>query len=135
MATGGVHIVIDRVALTRLLRSPFGPVGRDAMKRGRRVRERAQRLAPKRTGRLAASIDVKMKIRPLGIVVEVGTGLSYARYQHDGTGIHGPRHRPIKARPGHVMVFGGSGGRTVFTRSVAGTPATKFLERALLAAV
>jgi hypothetical protein len=105
------------------------------MKRGRRVQSRARRLAPKRTGRLAASIEVKMKIRPLGIVVEVGTGLSYAKYQHDGTGIYGPLHRPITVRRGHVMVFSGSGGRTVFTQSVRGTPATKFLENAVFAAI
>jgi len=135
VAAGGVHIVINHVALTRLLRSPFGAVGRDAMKRGRRVQGTARRLAPKRTGRLAASIEVKMKIRPLGIVVEVGTGLSYARYQHDGTGVYGPRHSPIDARRGHVMVFTGSSGNTVFAQSVRGTPATKFLERAVFSAV
>lgn len=131
----GVHVIIDHVALQRLLKSPFGPVGRDAVRRGRRVRNVAQRLAPKRSGRLASSINVNVKIRLSGLVVEVGSDLSYARFVHDGTGIYGPRHRPITGGRGGVMVFRGSTGEVVYARSVAGMPGTPYLARAVFAAV
>lgn len=130
----GVHIVLDRVGLFKLLRSPTGAVARDALRRGRHVQNTAQRLAPVRTGRLRASINVRLVPRLTGIAVEVGTDLTYARYQHDGTGVYGPRHSPIRAQRGKVMVFDYHG-RTVYAKEVRGTPPTKFLERALRSAV
>jgi len=130
----GVVIVLDRIALFQLLKSPTGAVIRDARRRGRRVQSAARRLAPVRTGRLRASIEVRLRPGVAGLVVEVGTGLHYARYQHDGTGVHGPLHRPIRAKRGKVMVFEWRGQR-VFARQVSGAPATKFLERALHAAI
>lgn len=130
----GVKIVIDRVGLAKILRSPTGMVARDALKRGRRVRDLAQRLAPTDTGRLRGSINVRLKPGLRGVVVEVGTSLNYALYQHDGTGIYGPLHRPIRARRGKVMVFTWHGQR-VYARQVRGVPGTKFLSRAVIAAV
>lgn len=130
----GVKVVLDPIGLFKLLRSPTGAVGRDALRRGRRVQAHAQRLAPVRTGHLRASINVRMRPGLRGLVVEVGTGVSYAMYQHEGTGIYGPAHRPIRARRGKVMAFEWRGNR-VFAREVRGTRATKFLERALRSAV
>jgi hypothetical protein len=130
----GVRIVLDRVGLFSLLRSPTGAVARDALARGRRVQRAAQRIAPVRTGRLRESINVRMRPGIRGVVVEVGTSLNYALYQHDGTGVYGPRGRPIRARRGKVMVFD-VGGQRVFAREVRGVPGTKFLARALSAAV
>lgn len=129
-----VRIVLDRVGLFNLLRSPTGAVSRDAIARGRRVQRAAQRIAPVRTGRLRESINVRLRPGIRGIVVEVGTSLSYALYQHDGTGVYGPRGHSIRARRGKVMVFE-VGGQRVFAREVRGVPGTKFLERALSAAV
>lgn len=131
----GVIIVLDRVGLFQLLRSPTGAVARDALKRGRHVRDLARVLAPKRSGRLAASISVKLVPRLSGLAVEVGTGLDYALYQHDGTGVYGPRHSPIRARRGKVLVFTAGVGDKVFARSVRGARPTKFLERAIVAAI
>lgn len=130
----GVRITLDRVGLFKLLRSPTGVVGRDAFRRGLRVRNVARRLAPVDTGRLKNSIQVEMKRGIRGLKVDVGTSLKYAKFQHDGTGIHGNRGRPIRRRRGKVMVFTWRGER-VFARQVRGVPATKFLERALLAAL
>lgn len=135
----GVKIILNRPGLFNLLRSPTGVVGRDALRRGRRVQALAQRLAPRRTGRLAGSIYVRMRPGILGPKVQVGTSLKYARWQHDGTGIYGPRHRPITPkrrgrRRGSVLVFDWRGQR-VYAQKVRGAPATKFLTRALKAAV
>lgn len=130
----GVKIILNRVNLFTMLRSPGGTVARDARKRAERVRDRAQLLAPVNTGRLRASINVRLRPGVLGIKYEVGSSLHYAKFQHDGTGVYGPRHRPIKAKRGKVMVFTWHG-KQVFAREVRGAPATKFLAHALLAAV
>lgn len=130
-----VHVKLDHLALTRLLRSPTGAVGRDALKRGRRVRDRARLLVGKQTGRLAASIEVNFSVGLRGLVVHVGSSLKYARYHHDGTGVYGPHGRPIRPRRGKVMVFDGRLGGRVYARSVTGQRGTKYLERSLRAAV
>ena len=63
-----------------------------------RVKVAAVALAPKRTGRLAASHGVEQNRDLLG---RFRTGhyvfaqTPYAQYVHGGTGIYGPRHRMI----------------------------------------
>lgn len=128
-------IVLDHVALSRVLRSPTGIVGRDARRRGQRVRDLARLLAPKRSGRLAASIGISVRVGPGGVTVRVGSDLDYATYVHEGTGVYGPRHRPITATGNGVMVFRGAGGELVYARTVSGTRGTPYLTRALRAAV
>jgi bacteriophage HK97-gp10 putative tail-component len=128
-----VKIVLDQPGLFELLRSPTGAVARDALRRGDRVQAVARVLAPKRTGRLAASISVDLVAHRGGVAVQVGTNVDYALFQHDGTGIYG-RGRPIRPRAGKVLVFV-SGGVKVYAHQVRGAPATKFLERAIFAAI
>lgn len=129
-----MKIILDHAGLFELLRSPSGEVARDALRRGNRVQELARILVPKRTGRLATSISVRLVPRLGGVAVQIGSSLDYALYQHEGTGIHGPRHRPIRPkRRAGVLVFQ-TGGVRIFARQVSGARATKFLERALIAA-
>lgn len=69
---------------------------------------------------------------PGGVTGRVGTDLEYGLYQHEGTGIYGPRGRPITPVRRQFLKFprkGGSG--FVFARSVKGVKPTKFLTRAL----
>jgi len=129
-----VRVVLERVAIAKLLKSPTGPVARDALKRGKRVQALARALVGKNTGRLAASIDVRLRTRSGGLVVTIGTNLDYAMYVHDGTGVYGPAHRPIRPRRGHVMMFHSGSGGVVFAREVRGQRGTKYLERAIIAA-
>lgn len=126
-------IILDHVAINHMLRSPTGIVGRDMIKRGRRVRTLARVLAPKRTGRLAASIRVSVLLGFDGVTVQVGSALDYARYVHDGTGVYGPHGRPITAH-GRAMRFRGRGGGVVYARTVSGVRGSHYLERALIAA-
>lgn len=128
-------IILNHVTIAHMLRSPTGIVGRDARRRAHRVRAVARTLAPKRSGRLAASISAELKIRPSGVAYEVGSHLNYARYVHDGTGVYGPFGRPITARSGSVMVFRGRDGGVVYARTVSGTRGTHYLTRALVAAL
>lgn len=130
-----------------------------ARRLGNNVQRGAQRRAPKRSGRLAASLYVRILLMPGVVVAVVGTPLAYGEYQHEGTGIYGPRGRPIRAKSGGVMRFvpgrprgpvTGSGnfqslgararsrrrsGGLAYAREVKGVPGQPYLVDALYAAV
>lgn len=135
---------LDRAALTRLLNSQRGPVARDLLVRGIRVQSLAkQNLAgitgsgPKRihTGRLRSSIAVQLLSRNGAPVVRIGSRVHYALYVHEGTGIHGPRHRYIRPRTRRYLRFKPYNSPDfVFARKVAGMRPNKYLLRALPAA-
>lgn len=135
---------INHAALSALLRSPTGPVARDMLRRGIRVQSQARRnLAggagkPRRidTGRLRASIYVRPTVSRGAPAVRVGTGVRYAVYVHEGTGIYGPRRAVIRPRrSGGYLVFRPRGAKgTVFVRSVKGMRPNPFLSDALIAA-
>lgn len=105
---------------------------RDARRRAKNVEGLAKRLVHHRSGLLGHSIHVRLRPGLKGLSFEIGSDLDYALFHHDGTGIYGPRHRPIRAK-GKVMVFSVNGHR-VYTPQVKGQRGTKFLERALVAA-
>jgi hypothetical protein len=68
-------------------------------------------------------------------VARVGTIVHYARFVHDGTGIYGPKHAPIRPKKSRWLVFTPKGQKSpVFARSVRGMPGTPFLRDALPAA-
>lgn len=65
-------------------------------------------------------------------IYEVGSHLDYARYQHEGTGIYGPRRRPIRpVRARRLHFFSRTHGE-VFTMSVKGVRGIFFLTRAAM---
>lgn len=84
-------------------------------------------FAPKRTGRLAASIKLKRRRFSRGIGFESGSNVKYALYQERGTFPH-----IIRADPGKVLEFGGHFAKVVHH---PGNRATHFLERGLDQAV
>jgi len=134
---------LDRAAIARILTSTRGPVARDLLVRGIRVQSQAkQNLAgitgsgPRRihTGRLRSSIAVRLLSRN-GLVVRVGSNVHYALYVHDGTGVHGPKHRPIRPRTKRYLRFKPYGSTDfVFARKVKGMRPNQYLLRALPAA-
>lgn len=129
-----VRIDIHGSVLNRLLRSPNGPVARDMLKRGKKVQAAARRRVNSRTGDLARSIDVSIVISGGAAGVKIGSDLYYARFVHDGTGIYGPSHRPIRpSRRGGALAFTGRGGQVVVASS-SGQRGTHFLRNALRAA-
>lgn len=141
---------INRAEMNRLLYSQAGPVVKHITTVCRSVRSEAVRRAPRDTGKLATSLDFTVNVYGTKVVGRVGTSLDYAAYVHDGTGIYGPRKRPItpvsakvlRFRPG-IMVGplprGKRGpsperrGAWVFAKSVKGMPARPFLLEALIA--
>lgn len=123
---------LNQPALSRLLESPDGGVGRELFRRGLRVQSRARQLCPVDSGRLRSSISVEMTSNRGRLGCRVGTNVKYARAVHDGTGIYGPKSRPIRPTHGAVLVFTPRGASTpVFASSVRGQPAVPFLMEAL----
>ena len=121
MAKATVDIDLDQRAVAQLAISTSTEVARNGAKS---LQRKARTNAPKRTGALAASIEIRIVGSPgLETAFEVGSPLKYAPYQEFGTG-------PIIAKPGKVMVWQ-SGGVTVFARRTSGVPATHFMRNSL----
>lgn len=120
-------MVAIRVEMHDLDNQLVVPIMADA---ARRVRIAAQRIVPRRTGKLANSIQDRSDRQgsvPIGVVEAVSP---YAIFVHNGTGIYGPRGREIVASKGRVFRFE-AGGRTVYTRRIRGSRAQPFLVDAL----
>jgi hypothetical protein len=130
-----VRIDLNYKQINRILRSPNGLVARNMKRRGRKVQRHAQRNVNSRTGALARSINVRLAMEAGAPGVEVYTDLYYALWVHDGTGIYGPRGRPIRPRRARYMVFRGSSGTLVYARSVRGQHANPYLRNALRSAL
>lgn len=128
-----VRIDINNRLVNLILRSPAGPVARNMLRRGQRVRRAAQRNVNSQSGALAHSINVEIVIVGDRAGAQIGTKLHYARFVHDGTGIYGPSHRPIRPVRRKALAFSGRAGGVIVASS-RGQRGTKFLERALLAA-
>lgn len=138
-------------ALETYLSSPNGPVAKDLIKRGVRVQSQAKRnlgggtgSGPKRvdTGLLRASIGTNLTVTSTGLTMRVGTGVYYALYVHEGTGIWGPKTRVIRPKNGKYLVFkskvyGAKKGKyvgKVVVPFVKGMKPNRFLTNALKAA-
>jgi hypothetical protein len=123
---------LNQQALSELLESPTGGVGRELFRRGVRVQARARQLCPVDTGRLRASINVEMTRNRNRLACRVGTNVKYARFVHYGTGVYGPKSRPITPTHASVMAFTPRGGKAVvYASSVRGMPGVPFLSEAL----
>ena len=92
-----------------------------------RVTEVARMLAPARSGNLRRSIRRTFGRRGRTAVAFVEATARYAYFVHEGTGIYGPRGRPIVAAPGRVFAFPGRDGRMVYTRRILGSRPQPFL--------
>jgi hypothetical protein len=122
-----VYDVLNRAEIYRIGHSPTGGVARDLLRRGRRWERAAKRQVGVDSGRLRADIHTEL-VRVAGeLAVQVGSGVRYARWHHDGTGLYGPRHRRIYPKRAKVLVFRVKGGRLVFARSVAGSRPNRYL--------
>jgi len=138
------YVQLDPAALQALLESESGPVARDLMVRGERVKTKAKQLVgvskpdpvprkkPHRPGTLRDRIVKRMSIKSGKLVVEVGADVPYAFFHHEGTVAH-----IIRAKNSPYLVFYWSRvDRVVAFKSVnhPGTKANKFLTNALPAA-
>jgi hypothetical protein len=144
------HIWNDR-AVHDLLNARNGGLARDMTRRGYQVQRASQQVLRREGrvdhGRLLGSIFVEPFKPPTGGVgVAVGSGLKYASFVEEGTGLYGPLHHRIFPRHGKFLVFtprkrSASGSyikaknrTTVFARSVRGSRGVHFLRLGLRAA-
>lgn len=134
---------INQGRLGQILVSPTGPVARDMLRRGLLVEGRAKQLLaggsgrPARidTGRLRASITTRMVVDRGVPVARIGTGVRYALWVHEGTGIYGPRRTVIRPRRAKVLRFKPKGStRFIYRPQVRGMKPNRFLVDALPAA-
>lgn len=121
---------VDPVKLAALLRDRNGPVVREQIRRGMRVRDRAKVIMGKDTHELEQTTVIRILDSAAGVIVAVGSDAKHALLHHDDTRPH--VILPVKAK---VLVFRIKGGGLVFAASVnhPGTKGTKYLERAAIA--
>jgi hypothetical protein len=134
-----VTVDLHQAEIRNFLYSPAGPIVRGVKRWSNEVRGVAVGQAPKDTGRLASSSSVAMNTYPGFVVGEISFGARHALWVHEGTGIYGSRHRPIRARSGGKLKFPSGAGyraftkgrRFTYTRMVRGQPGNPFLVSAL----
>lgn len=85
-------VVLFAAALSSLLETAGGPVGRDLAARAQRVESKAKALAPVDTGRLRGSISYAIARDGAGLYADIGTNVEYAAFLELGT-------RYMAARP------------------------------------
>lgn len=143
MAKVTVSHKLNKAQIKKILESPQGGLARDLLKRGIRVQARARRnlggttgTGPRRvaTGQLRANIAVQLRSFQGLPAVRVGSNLKRARWIHDGTGIYGPRRKPITPKNKKVLRWAAASGGYHFAKSVKGMQPNPFLEKALPAA-
>jgi HK97 gp10 family phage protein len=111
--------------------------GRDLLRRGNAIKNRAQQLAPVNKGVLRASITVgPVEEGAGGLTVRVGATASYALYVHEGTGLWGrglirPRSASVLRWPAGKGYSGSHG--YVFSKFSKGSPPNHFLTDAIQA--
>lgn len=130
----------DEAALKKLLTSSQGGVAKDLLRRGLKVESTAKRnltRTPTRvnTGRLRSSIITVLYTTNGKLSVRVGTNVFYARWVHDGTGVHGPYSQYIYPRSKKVLrwrskQYGDKNGY-VWARRTVGMKPNHFLKDAL----
>lgn len=95
-------------------------------------REAKKNLTPhNRTGALSASIFARVVQRAGVPIGQVGTPLKRGLWLDQGTGIYGPRGRPIVPVRAKYLRFTTRGGQVVYAKSVRGIRPTKFLRNSL----
>ena len=134
------RVVIDSVALARVMRGPEGPVVREMIKAGELVKNEAKRLvgvsrsdpgssSKRRPGTLRDSIVSRIKTDRGNVVVEVGSEDPIALWHHEGTVPHVIR----ASRAPKLVFFWPKVGRVVAFKQVnhPGTRPNRFLLNAL----
>lgn len=102
-----------------------------------RLTKKVQREAKKnlrrhnRTGKLSASVFARVIHRDGVPIGQVGTPLKYGLWLDQGTGIYGPRHRPIRPVRAQYLRFTTRTGQVVYAKSVRGIRPTRFLRNSL----
>lgn len=88
---------------------------------GLAVQREAQLKVPVDTSRLRDSIVTKLdNAKPLPRWAQVGTNVFYGPYVEFGTGIYGPKKRPIRPTTKKALAWKSKSGETIIRSSVKG---------------
>jgi len=145
-------LVLDQKALNEALGGPQGPVWRATLNACQRVKDAARAFAPVNQGGLRGSIDFEIRREPGGAGSSVangpagyvGSGLKYAVYVHEGTGIYAkqnpkpitPKNKdflawPVTNNKGFRRYKKGKTANYAYAKSVKGVPGRPFLVKAV----
>jgi hypothetical protein len=121
-----------------ILASPHGGLAKNMFLRATKVQALAKKNLQRppqrvRSGHLRASIVITPFFFKGYPGFRIGSGLNYARYVHDGTGIYGPHHQLIEPKTAKALRWQGNAGEFVFAKHVKGIPPNPFLRDALAA--
>lgn len=131
-----MRVVLHHHRIQELLHSPSGPVVQEVVSRSRTVTNLAKRKVGVDTGRLKGSIRFSIQVQGGKVIGTVGTIVQYGVYHHEGTGIYGPKRRPITPVKAKVLAFPVKGGKGMaYARSVRGAKGNPYLLEALREAV
>ena len=126
------RVELHRGNIIAVLSGPAGPVVARMADYGRRTVNAAKRTAPVDNGTYRASLQYLVFARGTSVILRVGSDLHYAEYIAKGTGIYGPKHRPIRPVHRKFLKFKPKGAtRFVFARQVKGSPPNPHLIDAL----
>lgn len=127
---------LNTAGMREMMTSPQGAAFRILRQKAALVEAEAKRRCPVDTGRLRSSITTEMLVMDGQPVAKVGSNLSYSRFVHEGTGIYGPRGRPIRPVNAKFLRFRPHGSKDyVYARQVRGVRPRPFLRDALRAAL
>lgn len=79
------RLVLNTVAIEKLLNSPEGPTGQMLLRKAVQVERSAKHLVAVDTGRLRASITHALSRDARGLVAYIGSNVHYAIFQELGT--------------------------------------------------
>lgn len=120
----------NEAEVSRLLQEPGGAVYDHIEEITRRTLAEARTLCPHKTGRTAASLQMRMEANARQVRGTVWSDDPVVRYLEQGTGLWGPEHRVIT--PVRARVMGPIGAPYPrFLRSQQGMRPQPFLRRAL----
>lgn len=91
----------------------------------------AKQRAPIKQGRLRQSI-LASPVRENGNVIEgsVGTNVAYAGFMEEGTGIYGPKKRPIRPTTKKALAFKVNG-KLIIRKEVRGSIGFRYMSRSV----
>lgn len=135
-----VRVTINQAEYRRLTQARSGPVVRHADRISRRVVNQAKRNARVDEGQGRASIHHTIDVHATRVISRIGSPLTYMYWQHEGTGLFGPKRRritPVRAKFLRFEVKSGKAAKgsrpVIFATSVAGVKGDKWLVRAFKA--
>lgn len=128
------RINIHYTEANRLLNLPQGEVSRLVVTTARQVLRRVKAETPVQDGHMRAANAMVLRVRPYRhVMARIVNTDEAAMWVQTGTGIYGPRRRPITPKRARLLRFYGKrDGALLYLPSVKGQPANPFMLRGLM---